>query len=117
MENIHVFAFNKTLMDLVSVLEQAFPDDYFVCKQRAPLEMALSLCNLTAISEFMSQMLVHGREIDERNDAYFLDKLEGKPSVAVGAELWARMDRPLQDQVWEHIQKMKKIGTTYYLIQ
>ncbi len=102
-------------MDLVSVLEQTFPEDSCVQQQRAPLEMALRICNLTAISEFMSQMLVHGKEVDERNDAYFLDKMEGDASVSFGPELWSRMDDNVREQVWRSIQKLKQIGSAYYL--
>lgn len=112
--NVHVFAFNRTLLELLTMLEQRFPDDPFIQTQRRPLEAALSLCSTTAMSEFMTQMIEHGQQVDRRDEAYFVAKCENKPSIALGPKLWATMEIPLRDKVWDHVQKMKLIAMEHY---
>ncbi len=114
MANVHVLAFNKTMLELLNLLETRFPGDTNVHGHRAPLELALRYCSSTAISRFMTEMMTHGKQVDERDEEYFLAHSTRDADTAVGAELWGQMDKELRDTVWRYVQKMKNIGALYY---
>lgn len=114
MSNVHLIAFNNTLLDLLTCVETALPEDPYVQTQREPLEMALRFCSSTAIQRFMSEMLTHGKQVDQRDEGYFLEQCKERPNTAIGADLWIRMDKALRESVWDRVQKMKKLATLYY---
>ena len=109
-----LLGFNKTLYELLTILEEAFPNDPMVHTQREPLQLALKMCSSMAITKFMQEMMTHGKEVDDRNEHYFLEKCQDNPSTTIGGDLWRQMDRRLKDTVWDHVQKMKELAELYY---
>lgn len=116
MSNLHVYAFNKKLMSLIDLLEEHFPNDALLQDEKRKLVMALDLCSTKAMSEFMKQIVVHGQQVDARDEAYFLEKCDDTEVAApFVSERWGSLPQETRERVWDLVQEMKQLGTAYYL--
>jgi hypothetical protein len=108
----YVAAFNDEVEKIIQIVSYRFPDDSGVQRSRDLLQIANVMSPKKAALNFMEYALQYGKEIDKRDDRFFLSKSREIPdldNLDIGRK-WATFSDKEKDAIWVGVQTMFALG-------
>jgi hypothetical protein len=111
----YVCAFNRVLQDALQLIYEKFPDDPSVKHARTKIAVAVDACPSAPLTTFMEHTIPFAKQIDDRDDAFFLGRYEGDDELQVLnlKDRWNALDANTKNGLWERVNKLKDIGSAY----
>jgi len=107
-----IAAFNKELEGLVDLIQAKFPSDPGVGQTKAKIEMANHFSPKTAAVGFMSYAVRFQKQLNARDEAFFLEQGMQTPELAhlqLGVK-WKQFTDPEKQILWEKVSTMNELG-------